>query len=119
MKRDLNMIRLLLIQIEGEEKPDLSNYTEEQQKYHAALLVEAGLVHGDVIDDALDGGIATVVMTRLTWEGHEFLDGARNEALWKKVGAAALKLGGSMTLPVAKALLAKYAKEAVGLDLLN
>ena|ERR1035437_490631 len=117
VKRDMNLIRLLLIQVEseeGEQGPDLSGYTKEQIIYHGALLVEAGLVHGTVVD-ALSG-LAGVQMIRLTWEGHEFLDAARNEALWKKVAAASLKIGGGLTLPLAKALLAKYAKELLGLD---
>jgi len=36
----------------GEEpKPDLPPYTEEQRLYHSALLIEAGLAHGEVILD--------------------------------------------------------------------
>jgi hypothetical protein len=30
MKRDMDLIRLLLLDVEGEEKPDLSNYSKEQ-----------------------------------------------------------------------------------------
>lgn len=49
MKRDMDLIRLKLMQVEGEEPaPDLSAYTEEQQVYHMALLIEAGLVDGIV-----------------------------------------------------------------------
>ncbi len=32
MRRDMNLIRLLLLELEGEEpRPDLSAYTQEQQ----------------------------------------------------------------------------------------
>lgn len=57
MKRDMNLIRLQLLESEGgEPKPDLSAYTEEQLMYHSALLIEAGLVHGEIItDDQLVG----------------------------------------------------------------
>lgn len=44
MKRDMELIRLLLLEVEGEEpKPDLSAYSSETQAYHLALLVDAGL----------------------------------------------------------------------------
>jgi len=116
MKRDMNLIRLLLIQREGEEEPDLSEYSTEDQVYHGALLIEAGLVHGS-ISEGEDGDPSGVYLTRLTWEGHEFLDAARSETVWKKVRAATVKGGVGLTLPIAKALLAKYAKEKLGLDL--
>jgi hypothetical protein len=114
MKRDMELIRLLLIQQEGETKPDLSGYTQEQIIYHGALLIEAELVHGNVHESM--NGLDGVFLDRLTWQGHEFLDAARNEVLWKKVRDASLKIGGGLTLPLAKALLAKYAKELLGLD---
>lgn len=44
MRRDMDLVRLLLLQVEGEEAPDLSAYTNEQQIYHKALLIDAGLV---------------------------------------------------------------------------
>ena len=47
MKRDMNLVRLLLLQHEGEEPtPDLSGFTDEQQLYHEALLIEAHLLDG-------------------------------------------------------------------------
>lgn len=44
MKRDLDLIRLLLINQEGKEKVDLSQYTEDQIRYHQALLINAHFV---------------------------------------------------------------------------
>src|ERR1035437_5806351 len=35
----------------GEPKPDLSAYTPEQCVYHSALLIEAGLVDGSIINN--------------------------------------------------------------------
>ncbi|MGA2140057.1 MAG: DUF2513 domain-containing protein [Verrucomicrobiia bacterium] len=110
----MDLIRLLLIHYEGEEKPDLSGYTRDQLNYHRNLLLEAGLAHGKALGGL--AGISEVNITRLTWEGHEFLDAARNPTIWKKVLAASLTLGGGLTMPLAKALMAKYAKELLGLD---
>jgi len=115
MKRDMNLIRLLLMQCEGEEpKPDLSAYTEEQQVYHAALLVEAGLIKGDVLEDG-EGEAKGAVMIRLTWQGHEFLDAARNDAIWRKAGERIKKAGVQVTISVLEELLKKLLKEPLGL----
>jgi hypothetical protein len=91
MKRDMNLIRLLLLETEGEEpKPDLSPYNDAQRIYHSALLIEAGLVDGQIIQDS-DGQPAATVTLRLTWAGHEFLDAARNDTIWHKAGGAGQK----------------------------
>ncbi len=52
MKRDMELIRLSLLEVEGEEpKPDLAAFTEEQKVYHMALCIGAGLVDGEVVKD--------------------------------------------------------------------
>ena len=49
MKRDMELIRLSLLEVEREEPaPDLSGYTKDQKVYHMALYIEAGLVDGDI-----------------------------------------------------------------------
>jgi len=84
MRRDFDLIRLLLQQIEGVENVDeLSKYTEAQQVYHSCLLIEAGLVHGSIVPDQ-NGDPASTRVSRLTWDGHEFLDMTRDANLWKQ-----------------------------------
>jgi hypothetical protein len=62
MKRDMNLIRLFLLETEGEDpKPDLSAYTEDQRVYHSALLIEAELVHGEILLDGSGQPNGTVV----------------------------------------------------------
>src|SRR5205809_44427 len=53
MKRDMELIRQSLFEVEGE-KPvlELSAYTEDQKVYHMALCIEAGLVDGDIVKDS-------------------------------------------------------------------
>ncbi|MCG3148058.1 MAG: hypothetical protein PCFJNLEI_01500 [Verrucomicrobiae bacterium] len=115
MKRDMNLIRLLLLLVEGEEpKPDLSGYTQEQQAYHMAKLIEANLVLGDVSRD--NNGMAVgAVATELTWQGHEFLDAARNETIWKKVAGKVAKAGVEVGLPVLQQMLTDTLKEHLGM----
>ncbi|MGI8966702.1 MAG: DUF2513 domain-containing protein [Limisphaerales bacterium] len=74
MKREMDLIRLLLLEVEGElPKPNLESYTEEKQVYHMALLIDAGYVDGSVAQDSSGFPVGTNPI-RLTWEGHEFLD---------------------------------------------
>ena len=116
MKRDMDLIRLLLLRAEGEEPaPDLSAYPHEQQVYHSALLIEAGLVRGEIITDGNGQPNATVTL-RLTWKGHEFLDAARNDTVWKKAAETTKKAGVHVTMAVLEELLKKLLKEPLGLS---
>lgn len=115
MKRDMELIRLELLRVEGEPpEPDLSAYSEEQRIYHMALCIEAGLVDGVVMKNEIGEPNGTVAI-RLTWKGHEFLDAARNDTIWKKTIGHVKKAGVAVTLPVLEDLLKKGAKELLGL----
>jgi hypothetical protein len=113
MKRDMNLIRLLLLEIEGE-KPDLSAYTEDQRLYHSALLIEAGLVHGETVLDGSGQPVGTNI-SRPTWAGHEFLDAARNDTIWHKAEQHIKKSGVDVSLSVLKEVLNHLLKQSLGL----
>jgi hypothetical protein len=114
MKRDMNLIRSLLLQIEGEEpKPDLGQYSQEQKIYHSALLIEAGLVDGEIITNG-SGYPATTIIIRLKWAGHEFLDAARDEDNWQRATKSVAKAGGSFTIPILSEILTQYIKQKLG-----
>jgi len=116
MKRDMDLIRLLLLDFEGEEEVGLSNYTEEQLSYHIYLLIDGGLAVGNVSwANGSDGNpqIIASSIARLTWEGHEFLDAARNETIWKKTTGTVTKAGGAFTFAILKAALTTTIKVAI------
>ena len=88
MRRDYQLIRKLLLHIEANSNGiDLvpfmksQTYTDEQIEYHLALLAEAGIIDAR---DASSGSGLHIMPIRLTWEGHEFLDDARNDTVWNK-----------------------------------
>jgi hypothetical protein len=111
MRRDIDLIRLLLLQTESKETLEaMSRYTTEQALYHSALAIEAGLVKGAVRRNA-EGQPAEVVIQRLTWAGHDFLDSARNEGIWKKAKTRILEAGGAWTFDLLKTLLVELAKK--------
>ena len=115
MKRDMNLIRLLLLKTEGEDpKPDLSAYAPAQCVYHSALLIEAGFVDGVIIPNA-SGFPASTVCLRLTWAGHEFLDAARNDTIWQKADERIKKSGVDVTISLMKEILNQLLKQSLGL----
>lgn len=107
----MDLIRLLLLQLEGEEKVDLTNYDAYSITYHKYLIIEAKLAYGGVTysDDKVFGA----VLARLSWEGHEFLDSARNETGWRATMKRIAASVGTTSLPVVQALLIDYAKSAI------
>ena len=109
----MDLIRLLLFQIEGEQEPDLSDYSNKQIQYHQRLLIEADLVHG--IAEEVLGGDFFINITQPTWKGHEFIEAARNDSIWNKVKGRVSKLNTAMTLPILLELLTAIAKEQAGL----
>jgi hypothetical protein len=112
MKRDFELIRLLLLDREGDTSVDLSPYSQEQINYHKALLIKAGLAEGPVhypgshVTDIPDA----VFLLRLTWEGHEFLDKARNDTAWNKAKTLVLEKGLSLTIDALKIALSEYVR---------
>ena len=86
MKRDMDLIRLILLSLEGDEKADekaKEAYDGKTMAYHAQLLKEAGLIEAVVSMDSQnmpDG----YLLTRMTWSGHDFLDAMKDDTIWEK-----------------------------------
>lgn len=85
MKRDMNLVRelLFLAEADGDDAELCKKYGREIVAGHTAILVDAGLVEGVVETDSNGKPFASVII-RLTWLGHEFLDNARNDTIWRK-----------------------------------
>jgi hypothetical protein len=115
MKRDLELIKLLLQEVEGEEpKPDLSAYSQEVMFYHYELMDEAGLIVANLFKGQ-NGLVEGVRIERLTNLGHDFLDTSRNATIWKEFQQKVLKLGGGISLSIATDLLKDLGKKHFGL----
>lgn len=120
MKRDLDLIRKMMLTIEDSasgwapSELKFDGYTDAQLGYHAYLLIDAGLARGQ--DASTMGSEAPEGMiTSLTWEGHEFAEAARDEGRWKEAMGTVAAKGGNVTLDVLKQLLVSYMKSTFGL----
>jgi hypothetical protein len=116
MKRDLDLIRQILLHIESgpeydgsrefyytaPEEMGLTDCMPEEFVCHCTLLIEGGYIDGAAT------AVSQVVVRRLTLEGHDFLDDIRDPSIWKQVKA---RLG---TLPgVAISIVAELAQSEV------
>lgn len=118
MKRDLDLIRKILLHVEEHDNLDfaIDAYDEKAIGYHVRLLNQAGLLHA-VAQTTLDGNIILQNSghTALSWEGHEFLDAARDEGRWKEARAIVKDKAGTVTVSVLSALLVQLMRQAIGL----
>lgn len=113
MKRDLDLLRAILIEEEDRSKSTLpGKWTEEQICYHQALLIEAGLLRGVV--HRFDGQVSLHI-DGLTWQGHEFLAATSSEPVWALVRKRLRQFGAEVSIPIIMELAKSLAREALGL----
>lgn len=114
MKRDMDLIRAILIAIEDDESTapkrfSLEDVPQDKVDYHVNLLVEAGLVRAPVTTIHFGAPYPE----SLTWAGHEFLDAARNDTLWEKAKKLTLEKTGALGFEVLKEALIAVGKAAL------
>lgn len=124
MKRDLDLVRAILIAVEDHEEQrgiflsKLESQLDWEQSgivYHVEIMEEAGLLLAKINKDEA-GQTVLVYVQRLTWKGHEFLDAARNQDVWEKLKEATASKSLSLAAEVLQDLLTKYAFQKLGLD---
>jgi hypothetical protein len=118
MERDLDLIKNILLALEKDEKPftwknNLIGIEDSvKYSYHIKLLGEAGLVSVENI-----GGKGNEwVPYSLTWQGHEFLDAAKNNKAWNKAKDMIGKEGFAVPFSILKELLMITIKSELGLN---
>lgn len=118
MKRDPDLIREILFRVEASEDSlreaalIFPGRSERQVCYHVQLLIEAGLVLGRV--NYADNRIHSMFISRLTWDGHEFIEAARNDNAWRKAKETMAATGGFI-FELAKPLLLDLIKQQFNL----
>lgn len=106
MKRDMELVRKVLIAVEnGQTNAPIDGYDEDTIKYHKALVIEAGLAEGSTLKSGTGNREipAAVMLIKLTWAGHDFVDAIASESNWTKVKAFLLEAGKQVTIETVKA----------------
>lgn len=123
MKRDMDLVREILLAIEKCPEPVVWGYLEVEGfepgpiNAHLHLLNEAGYIRAAAAQDANTSYGYMMQDSSLTWAGYEFLDTIRDTEIWRltKTGAEKVGVWGiSMLVELAKG----YARQkAIGLGL--
>jgi hypothetical protein len=118
MKRNLALCRQILLEVESRPPGDfrpvaIEGRNADEVNYHCMLLADGGYIEVKHVGTLAKP--AQVIVLRLTWRGHDFMDSARDPSVWE---TAMKKAGGkvtSITLDVAKDLCASLIKGSLGL----
>ena len=115
MKRDMNLVRQLLMEIEQESQWPHGHCitTEDTSKsYHLHLLIQSGLVEGK---ESLVMGEEPpqFLISGLTWQGHEFLSASADQGRWSQFMKSAGTGLGSIPFPVIVKLLTDGIEQSV------
>lgn len=96
--------------------PPIEGYTDLEVDYHLMLMAEAGLLNCERIRSSTDESrLIEVYPFALSWQGHEFLDKARDETIWKQAMQKLKNTGAGISIAVLQALLQSYIKEKIGI----
>lgn len=118
MKRDWDVIRDILIEVEGLPSAKFeeimygpaSQSDEPEKAKHAVLLWKAGFIEGRALDYYFAGdGVAA---RALTWAGHDLLQTIRSKTVWERIKTTAKDKGLELTFDAVKEL-SKVAVAAV------
>lgn len=110
MKRDMDLIREILLQVEA--KPSAQNIDlielpgrdQEEISYHVKLLGDAGYLETyDLRTMGPDG--FRYAPSALTNAGHDLLDSMRSKSVWEKAKAKLAEIGGSAPIEIVQSVL--------------
>jgi hypothetical protein len=120
MQRDLDLARKILLALEAKPHPkavetlEIEGYGDLSVRYHLNLLAQAKLIDYEP-QLTKTGRIIKVIAFNPSWQGYEFLDSVRSDAIWKKVKTQASEKGAALPFDIAKSLALELAKRLVGL----
>ena len=98
MKRDMDLVRKILLEIEKQYKSTaiinlkIESYDMETVAYHCKILHEAGLISG-YSAHYTGNTIYLFKVGSLTWEGNDYLDKVRDNSIWGKTKDAITQKG--------------------------
>lgn len=115
MKRDMDLVRELLLKLEAEPldgnlwrlEPDalgIADHSLDEIAYHLVLLIDGGLLDGE---REQSGGF---VARKLTWAGYDFLDSVRDAKVWRTTKDR-MKAAGGFTIEILAAVAKKVVEE--------
>lgn len=97
-------------------KIEIEGHDESSIAYHVTLMCEAGLLSCELIrSTTTEDRVVKGLPFRLTWEGHEFLDAARNDSTWERAKSKFAEHGLSASFTLLRTVLVGIAKQQLNL----
>jgi Hypothetical protein (DUF2513) len=90
------------------------SWSRDEVYEHILLLKDGNLIETEIPPRNF-GSSKSIVIKRLTMEGHDFIDQAKDETIWKRALATVKEKGGSISSPVMAQLLSSLVKQHLGL----
>jgi hypothetical protein len=119
MKRDWEIIRKAMLMLE-ESGPDanigglqVAPDDPESAGYSLYQAVKGGLAEGVVFEPNM--GAPSAVLTGITWEGHNFIESIRQDAVWASVKKTASDKGLDLTVNIIGRLAGSIMEKMLGL----
>lgn len=117
MKRDMDLVRQILLRVEEDTRGsimhlEVAGFTPEEIAYHVVLLIEHGYLIGGV-QHTVGNRPPIYNVQRMSWDGHEFLDLARSQTVWRQAKATFVEKGAALSLEALKAVLIELTKRAL------
>jgi hypothetical protein len=109
MKRDMDIVRNLLLRAEAADGS--ISISDSVETYHVRIMIDAGLIEGRISEEITSDAPRHSYIHNLTWAGHDFLDAARNDTVWRTAKEKVLKPGVSWTFELLREILKALAKQ--------
>jgi len=99
MKRDMDLIRSILLKVEESKRPwcegimEVAGYELGAVTYHLRLLIQAGYITALELPDSNTEYGYLLQDAQMTWLGHEFLEQVRDPEIWRRTKDGAEKVG--------------------------
>lgn len=110
MKRDMDLIREILLKIEEHDvnsssydSIEIEGHSSQEICEHVRLLEGAGLIAGAHYDIA-----GNVWVQRITWSGYDYLDNVRDNSIWKKTKDTIKEKGLPLVFDVIKTIASAF-----------
>lgn len=122
MKRDLNLIRNMLLRIEElnstKQKITIESFLDlcadsALISLHIELLIDSNYI--ETSEPIYCGVIKDFLIYRITSDGYDYLDSIRENSIWERTENMLFKVGGSAALDVVKSVAASIIKTRLGI----
>lgn len=122
MRRDLDLVRDILIQVGEADGPvdyeELGNGRPAALvAYHCVPMAQRGLLDLGLVRRDSGGDCVILQVNGLTWDGEDYLAAIADPGVWKKAKAEAAKVAKSVTFEVLKTAAVLIVEQQIKLNL--